>query len=50
MELTLPRHYTYNIMSKVVQEFNAGLEAFYRNSAGLPESSKDYEEGRPFFY
>jgi hypothetical protein len=50
MELAIPRMYTYEVMSEVVDEFNADLNKFYRDSARITENSKEYKEGKPFFY
>jgi hypothetical protein len=50
MELTIPRIYTYDIMSEIVREFDAELNKFYRESPKQDESDKAYQDSKPFFY
>jgi len=50
MELNLPRYYTYEAMSEVVEKFNASLNKFYRESPRMSEDSRAYKDSRPFFY
>jgi hypothetical protein len=50
MELTIPRIYTYDVMSQIVDQFNAELNRFYRESPKQAEDSKEYNDAKAFFY
>lgn len=50
VELSIPRAYTYEALSQVVNNFNGSLNEFYRRSATLETEAGKDEDMKQFFY